>query len=149
MKLVLADNHARPMTKSEIAQLLAQPNILRLAYLDEGGNPVVHPVWYYYSRGKFFIATDMEGAKARALRKNSSVYFLIDESPKGGRTRGVRGRGIAKVVDEPGYATNVTRRNVMRYLGTLKSKAAKMVLEMGRSSCVIEITPSYMGTWKF
>lgn len=132
MKLVLADSHARPMTKSEVAQLVAGPNILRLAYLDERGHPVVHPVWYSYSEGKLFIATDMEGAKARALRKNSSVYFLVDESPKGGPTRGVRGRGIAKVVDEPGYATNVTRRNVMRYLGTLKSKAAKMVLEMCR-----------------
>lgn len=149
MKLVLADSHARPLTKSEVAQLLARPNILRLAYLDERGDPVVHPVWYYYSRGKFFVATDMESAKARALRKNSSVYFLVDESLKGGPTRGVRGRGTAKVVDEPRYATRVTTRNVMRYIGTIKSKAAKMVLEMGLSSCVIEITPSYMGTWKF
>lgn len=113
------------------------------------GDPVVHPVWYYYSRNKFFVATDMESAKARALRKNSSVYFLVDESPTGGPTRGVKGRGTAKVVDEPGYATNVTKRNVLRYLGGLNSKAGKMVLEMGPSSCVIEITPSYKGTWKF
>lgn len=149
MKLILADSHARPMTKSEVAQHVARPNILRLTYLDDRGDPVVHPVWYYYSKDKFFIAIDIEGAKARALRKNSSVYFLVDESPKGAPTRGIRGRGIAKVVDEPGYATNVTRRNVMRYLGTLKSKAAKMVLEMCPSSCVIEITPSHIGTWKF
>jgi general stress protein 26 len=121
MKLLLADSHARPLTKSEVAQLLARPKILRLAYFDERGDTVVHPVWYYYSRNKFFVATDMESAKARALRKNSSVYFLVDESPTGGPTRGVRGRDTAKVVDEPGYATNATRRNVLRYLGGLKS----------------------------
>ncbi len=149
MKLVLADGHARPLTKSEVTQLLARPNILRLAYLDQRGDPVVHPVWYYYSRGKFFVASDMKSTKARALRKNSSVYFLVDESSKGGPTRGVRGRGTAKVVDDRGYATKVTRRNVKRYLGTLTSKAAKMVIEMGQDSCVLEITPSYIGTWKF
>jgi len=149
MKLVLADSHARPLTKSEVAQLLARPNILRLAYLDERGGPVVHPVWYYYSRGKFFAATDIDSAKARALRKNPSVYFLVDENPKGGPTRGVRGRGTARVVDDPAYATRVTRRNVKRYLGSLTSKAAKTVLEMGPDSCVLEITPSYIGTWKF
>ena len=149
MKIVLADSHARPLTKSEVAQLLARPNILRLAYLDETGGPVVHPVWYYYSRGKFFAATDIDSAKAGALRKNSSVYFLVDESSKGGPTRGVRGRGTARVVNDPAYATRVTRRNVRRNLGSLTSKVAKTVLEMGQDSCVLEITPSYIGTWKF
>jgi len=149
MKLVLADSHAMPLTESEVAQLLARPNILRLAYLDKRGGPVVHPLWYYYSSGRFFAATDIDSAKARALRKNSSVYFLIDESPKGGSTRGVRGRGTATVVDDTAYATRVTRRNVKRYLGYLTSKAAKAVLKMGPDSCVIEITPSYIGTWKF
>ena len=148
MKIVLADPHARPLSKREVAQLLARPNILRLAYLD-GGRPVAHPVWYYYSKGRFFVATDVGSAKARAIKANPAVYFLVDESPKGGPTRGVRGRGIAKVVDDPAYATRVTRRNVKRYFGTLTGKAAKAVLDMGPDSCVIEITPSYMATWKF
>lgn len=146
---MLADPHARPLSKTEVAQLLARPNILRLAYVGESGDPVVHPVWYYYSKGRFFAATDIDSAKARTLRKNPVVYFLVDESPKGGPTCGVRGRGTARVVDDPAYATRVTRRNVKRYLGTLASKAAKMVLEMGPDSCVLEITPRYMATWKF
>ncbi|MGI0049967.1 MAG: pyridoxamine 5'-phosphate oxidase family protein, partial [Nitrososphaera sp.] len=106
-------------------------------------------VWYYYSEGRFFAATDVDSAKAMALRKNPRVYFLVDESQKGGPTRGVRGRGTARVVDDPAYATKVTRRNVKRYLGTLTGKAAKTILEMGPDSSVIEITPIYMATWKF
>ncbi|MEW6604503.1 MAG: pyridoxamine 5'-phosphate oxidase family protein [Thermoproteota archaeon] len=148
MKLILADPHARPLSRSEVARLLARPNILRLAYVD-GGRPVVHPVWYYYSKSKFFVATDINSAKARALRKNPEAYFLVDESPKGGPTQGVRGRGTARVIDDPSYGTKVTRRNVKRYMGTLTSKAAKDVLKLGPESCVIEITPSYMATWKF
>jgi nitroimidazol reductase NimA-like FMN-containing flavoprotein (pyridoxamine 5'-phosphate oxidase superfamily) len=149
LKFVLADPHARNMSKREVSQLLARPNILRLAYIDESGDPAVHPVWYYYGKGKLFVTTDVGGAKARALRKSPAVYFLVDESPKRGPPRGVRGKGTARVVDDPAYATKVTRRNVKRYLGTLTSRTAKTVLEMGADSCVIEITPRYMATWKF
>ena len=148
MKFILADKYAKPLSKKELAQMLARPNILRLAYLDERGEPVVHPVWYHFSRGKFFVATDSTSTKARALRINPSVYFLVDESPKSGPTCGIRGKGTAMVVDSPVYGTEVTRRNVKKYLGNLSSKAAKMV-EMGPGSCVLEITPSYMATWKF
>ena len=60
LKLVLADRHARSLSQDEISLLLVQPNILRIAYLAERGDPISHPVWYYYSRGKFIIATDRE-----------------------------------------------------------------------------------------
>ena len=148
MKLVLADPHAKPLSRKEIEQLLARPNIPRLAYLEKG-LPRAHPVWYYYTRGKFFVATSINGAKASALRKSPAVYFLVDENQKGMPPRGVRGRGVAKVVDDPEYATRVTRRNVKRYMGTLTSRAAKKVFELGPDSCVLEITPSYMATWKY
>ena len=146
---MLADPHARALSKSEVVQLLAQPNILRLAYIDENGGPVVHPMWYYYNKGTFFAATDAKSGKARTLRKYPLVYFLVDESPKGGPTRGVRGKGIVKVINDATYATRVTRRNVMKYFGNLTSKAARIVLEWGSDSCVLEITPLYMATWKF
>jgi hypothetical protein len=149
LNFVLADRHARPLLKREASQLLARPNILRIAYLDERGDPIAHPVWYYYSRGKFLVATDRVGKKAKALRKNPVVYFLVDESSRENGTLGLRGKGIARVIDDPRYATRVTRLNVKRYLGKLQSKTAKAILAMGPDSCVIEITPSYLATWKF
>ncbi len=149
MNFVLADKHARPLLKREVSQLLARPNILRMAYLDETGDPIAHPVWYYYSRGKFLVATDRVGKKAKLLRKNPLVYFLVDESSSENGTLGLRGKGIARVIDDPLYATRVTRLNVRRYLGTLQSKTAKAIVAMGPDSCVIEITPSYMATWKY
>jgi nitroimidazol reductase NimA-like FMN-containing flavoprotein (pyridoxamine 5'-phosphate oxidase superfamily) len=149
MKFTLADSHAKPLTRKEVSSLLARPNLLRVGFLDEDGGPVVHPVWYYYSKGRFYFATDRQGRKAEFLRKNPGVYFLVDENPADGPPLGVRGKGMAKVVDDPKYATRVTRRNVMRYLGTTKSKSAKAVLAMGPDSCVVEVTPSTMATWKF
>jgi nitroimidazol reductase NimA-like FMN-containing flavoprotein (pyridoxamine 5'-phosphate oxidase superfamily) len=149
LKFTLADRHAKPLSKKEMAQLLGRPNILRLALFDKTGEPVVHPVWYYHSKGRFFVATDMHGAKAEALRKNPAVYFLVDENSQRAPPCGIRGKGIAKVVDDPDYATEVTKRNVKRYLGTLKSATAKAIIEMGKDSCVIEITPRYIATWKY
>jgi pyridoxamine 5'-phosphate oxidase-like protein len=146
---VLADRHARPLLHREVSQLLARPNILRMAYLDEIGDPIAHPVWYYYSRGKFLVATDREGRKAKVLQKNPVVYFLIDESSREKGTLGLRGKGIARVIDDPLYAARVTRHNVKRYLGKLQGKTAKAILAMGPDSCVIEIIPSYLATWKF
>ncbi|HJU34383.1 MAG TPA: pyridoxamine 5'-phosphate oxidase family protein [Nitrososphaera sp.] len=149
LKFVLADRHARPLLKREISQLLARPNVLRVAYLDERGDPIVHPVWYHYSGGKFLIATDRQGRKAKALRENPVTYFLVDESSREKGTLGLRGKGTARVIDDPLYATRVTRRNVKRYLGKLQSKTATAILAKGPDSCVIEITPLYLATWKF
>jgi general stress protein 26 len=149
MKYVLADRHAKPLSKREIAQLLARPNIMRIAFVDRKGDPVVHPVWYYYSKEKFYFATDKDGTKTDIMRYSPTVYFLVDEVPDDGPPRGVRGKGIAKVYDDIKYTTMVNTRSVKKYLGTTKSKAAKAIIAMSPDSCVIEITPAFMATWKY
>jgi nitroimidazol reductase NimA-like FMN-containing flavoprotein (pyridoxamine 5'-phosphate oxidase superfamily) len=151
LKFKLADKKARTLEREELATLLNQPNILRIAMIDfRDGAPLVHPVWYYYNDGKFFTAVDKNGVKARSLRKNQNVYFLIDiESTKDGPPYGVRGKGTAKVVDDSDYATKVTVHNILRYLGSLDDAVAQNLIEVGKNSSLIEITPLYMATWKF
>jgi hypothetical protein len=87
--------------------------------------------------------------KARSVRKNPNVYFLIDVDPEHAPPYGVRGQGTAKVIEDPEFASKVTIRNVLRYLGTLDGQVAQSLIEMGKSSAVIEVTPHYMATWKF
>lgn len=149
MKYMLADRHAKPLSRKEIAQLLARPNIMRVAFVDRKGEPVVHPVWYYYSKNKLYFATDKDGKKADVMRYSPTVYFLIDEVSKDGPPRGVRGKGIAKVYDDIKHATMVNTRNVKKYLGTTKSRTAKAIIAMSPDSCVVEITPAFMATWKY
>lgn len=153
MEFVLADRAdraARELGVREVEALLtgSEPNLLRLGVIDErDGAPVVHPVWFIYEDEKFLVATDSDGVKARSARKDPRVYFLVDVDSR--PPRGVRGKGTAKVIDDPGYATEVTRRCVMKYLGTAGSRTAKKILAMGPGSCVLEITPEYMATWKY
>lgn len=148
MKFILADRHARKLDQGEAEAILSGPHILRLGLIDErDGSPVVHPVWFHYENGMFFVATDTEGRKARSLRKNPSVYFVIDivEGPP----KGVRGKGTARISDDHAYATEVTKKCVVKYMGTAESETAKRVIEMGKESSVVEIIPKYIATWKF
>jgi len=146
----LADKTAKEMSDKEILELLNLPKILRIALVDERDRmPLVHPVWYYYENEKFYISTDSGGAKARSLRKNPDVYFLVDIDPDKGQPYGVRGKGKARVIDDPELATKVTVRNVLRYLGSLDGQVAQSLIEMGKDSSVIEITPQYIASWKY
>jgi nitroimidazol reductase NimA-like FMN-containing flavoprotein (pyridoxamine 5'-phosphate oxidase superfamily) len=150
LRFTLADRTAKPLEKNELAEFLDRPNILRIAMIDfRDGTPFVHPVWYYYKDGKFLAAVDRDGAKAQSIRKNPNVYFLIDTNSDDGPPRGVRGKGIAKVIDGKEYAINVTSHNILRYLGSLDEAVGQKLIEMGKSSSVIEIMPSYIATWKF
>jgi general stress protein 26 len=148
VKFTLADVKAKPLDRDETEEILRGPHILRLGLIDErDGSPLVHPVWFYYESEMLFIATDTKGRKAQSLRKDPSVYFVIDivEGPP----RGVRGKGTAKVSDDHASAMEVTKKCVLKYLRTTESEVAKKVIEMGKDSSVVEIIPKYIATWKF
>ncbi|HKU48965.1 MAG TPA: pyridoxamine 5'-phosphate oxidase family protein [Nitrososphaera sp.] len=138
------------MSPTEVSEYLEQPNIMRIAVIDHhDGYPVVHPVWFYYENEMFLVAVDREGRKAQSLRKNPDLYYLVDSSPSDGPPLGIRGRAVASVVDDSDYATRVTERNIQRYMKLPEGKAAEKIREMGKCSCVLEIRPTYMATWKF
>lgn len=145
MEFRLADPELKPLQESEVTELLNQPTYLRVAMINaRDGTPLVHPMWYYHEDGKFFAVSNKDGVKARSFRKNPEVYFLVDIED-----RGVRGRGTAKVIDDPEYATKITARNLVRYLGSLESPEAKERMEIARKHySAIEITPLFMATWK-
>jgi nitroimidazol reductase NimA-like FMN-containing flavoprotein (pyridoxamine 5'-phosphate oxidase superfamily) len=145
MEFRLADPELKPLEKAEVTELLNQPTYLRVAMINSrDGTPLVHPMWYYYENGKFFAFSNKDGTKVRSLKKNPDVYFLVDITD-----RGVRGRGRAKVIDDPEYATKLTSRNLVRYLGSLDGPEAKDRIEVAKNSySEIEITPLFMATWR-
>lgn len=150
MEIRTADKHGRAMTEDEIRSYIEKPLIMRIGIIDRRDSfPMVHPVWYYYENGKFFVATDSSGIKARSLRQDGKLYFLIDSDPADQPPLGVRGKATARVIDDPEYATRVTVRNILRYLGSLESRTAQRIKAMGKDSSVLEITPLYMAAWKF
>lgn len=150
MKYFLADKMAKEMSREEVDGFLKEPNILRLGMIDKrDGKPLVHPVWFYYTEEKFFVATDKKGIKAESIRKNPDVYFVVDISHADKPPQGVRGKGTARIVDDTDFAVEVTRKNVLNYLGSVEGESAKKILETGKDSCTIVITPKHIGSWKY
>jgi nitroimidazol reductase NimA-like FMN-containing flavoprotein (pyridoxamine 5'-phosphate oxidase superfamily) len=145
MEFRIADPELKPLEEAEVTELLNQPIYLRVAMINSrDGTPLVHPMWYYYENGKFFAVSNKDGTKVRSLKKNPDVYFLVDIAD-----RGVRGRGRAKVIDNPEYATRITSHNLVRYLGSLDSPEANDRIEIARNHySAIEITPLFMATWR-
>jgi nitroimidazol reductase NimA-like FMN-containing flavoprotein (pyridoxamine 5'-phosphate oxidase superfamily) len=145
MEFKLADPEFKSLEEAEVTELLNQPIYLRVSMINSrDGTPLVHPIWHYYENGKFFAVSNKYGTKVQSLKKNPDVYFLVDIVD-----RGVRGRGRAKVIDDPEYATKILSRNLVRYMGSLDIPEAKDRIELAKKNySSIEITPLFMVTWK-
>jgi len=144
MEFRLADPELKSLEEADVIELLNQPVYLRVAMINSrDGTPLVHPMWYYYESGKFF-AVNKDGTKVRSLKKNPNVYFLVDIVD-----RGVRGKGVAKVIDDPEYATSILSQNLVRYTGSLDTPETKDRIEVAKKNySAIEITPLFMATWR-
>src|SRR5574341_1427268 len=53
------------LTKSEIDDFLHNTKLnVRLGTVDKKGDPMIHPVWFYYMNDKIYIETSKESQKA-------------------------------------------------------------------------------------
>src|SRR5207244_8348295 len=94
MKTFLAEKNVPGMTKEEIVNFLEKGTmILHLGTLDSTtGDPMIHPVWYYFAHDRFFFFTDKDASKLRNVKRESAVYFTIDIDT--GPYIGVRGKAL-------------------------------------------------------
>lgn len=137
------------MTERETVEFLQnEPLLMRIGVVDTDGYPLVHPVWFIYENEKFLLVSERQSTKVKTLQKNNKVYFLVDKVTKENGPCGVRGRGEAKVVDDARYTQEVTRKQLLRYMGSLEGPVAKQMMESAKTdTVVIEVYPKFLGTW--
>ena len=58
-------------------EFLKKQKILRLATLDNEGNPHIIPVWYLFNSKKLYIGTNSKTEKAKNIKNNSKISFCI------------------------------------------------------------------------
>jgi general stress protein 26 len=89
---------------------------LQLATVDSRGWPNIHPVWFYYDKynEKFLLTTSKLAKKTENLRR-PTIYFSIDE--ENSAPKGVKGRGIASIIEDPRKTLSEGDRISMKYLG--------------------------------
>ena len=151
MKIINADSEIPGMTKEEVEKFLENKLNLQLATIDEQGDPNIQPVWFYFDKNeeKLWINTSKSAKKTQNIRKRSTIYFSIDdESPP---VRGVKGKGIATIIEDLKIIVPLGDRISLKYLGTLDHPIAKIISEDAKKGdvVVIEITPKFFTTWDY
>jgi len=138
------------MSKSEIDGFLQGGKmILELGTVDKNGDPMIHPVWYYYMNDKLYIETSKNSQKASNIRRKNTVYFCVDDEHA--PYKGVKGRGIAKLIEDVKETTPIAEKIMIKYTGSLDNDVAKMLMNAVKSglSIILEVTPKYYASWDY
>jgi hypothetical protein len=87
--------------------------------------------------------------KTQNLREKPFVYFSIDDEKSA--PKGVKGRGIVKIVEDPTKTVSAGDKMSIKYLGTLDHPVAMMITEGVKKGEVIliEISPKFFSTWDY
>jgi len=90
-----------------------------------------------------------DAVKVRNLKQNKTVYFSVDTDAM--PNTGVKGKGTAVIIKDPGKTLSLSEKIVAKYLGDLNSGMAKSILDEVRkgSEVLVEITPHYFSTWDY
>ncbi|MBA3977216.1 MAG: pyridoxamine 5'-phosphate oxidase family protein [Nitrosopumilus sp.] len=151
MKIISATPEIPGMNREEAEGFLESKLNLQLATNDEQCNPNIQPVWFYYDKygEKLLITTSKSAKKTQNLRKRPSVYFSIDDENQ--PYKGVKGRGIATIIEDPKRLVPQGDRISLKYLGTLDHPVAKMISDLSKKGEVVlvEISPKFFSTWDY
>jgi len=153
MNIVSVDPQSRVLSEDEVLALLREPVPMRLGMVDAQGWPLVTPVWHVFENGVFRVVIGSASHKAKVLRANPRAYFTVD---KGGDTdsdtRGVRGRARVRLIEgDIGLALDVTRKALMKYMGSDSGPYADEMLKWAREGgmSVLELTPLRFGAFGY
>lgn len=117
---------------------------MRLAANTASGFPVVTPLWFAWSEGALWAASQPEAKIIKHLRRDGRCAFDISiETPP---YRGVRGRGHASI-EEGGLDT--LKGLLARYLGGASPQFQEWLLARSADECAIRIVPERLVSWDF
>lgn len=151
MKVISAITGTPSMSKDEVDTFLENKLILQFGTIDDEGDPNIAPVWFNYdkSREKLLILTPKTSKKIHSICKKATIYFSIDDGNF--PYNGVKGKGIATVVEDPTKIIPEAKKIYMKYLGTLDHPIPNMILDSVQKGnhVIIEIDPRFFTTWDF
>ena len=148
MKIINAMSDTPGMTKEEVERFLESESILQIATLDRKGEPNIQPVCFYYDKDgeKLLVTTSKLAKKTQNLRDKPIIYFSIDNENV--PYKGVKGKGIARIVEEPDKIVPQADRISMKYLGRLDHPVAEMRRDHSKKGDVVlvEIIVNFFST---
>jgi PPOX class probable F420-dependent enzyme len=132
------------MTKREISQFLAQPNIAVVAVTAPDGAPHATPTWYEYRRGEAFFITDSTAFKCKCLRRDPRVTLCIDTRKP--PYKGVILKGRAEMEEK--VADAMLERMAIAYMGRRAGREYAAQFK-GQAVMVVRFKPDRIISWDY
>jgi nitroimidazol reductase NimA-like FMN-containing flavoprotein (pyridoxamine 5'-phosphate oxidase superfamily) len=148
VRSIPAMSPAGSMNQLEITEFLIKARIpLELGTVDHHGDPMIHPLWYYYENGRFYLLTARNSRKLQSIQRQKRVYFCVDIDTR--PYKGVKGKGTLAVVNDSEKSVQIGEKLLTKYLDTLEDPLGKSLMNRLRTGLetLLEITPIYFSVW--
>ena len=134
--------------ENALTDFLGEPNLCRVATIDEAGEPHVVPAWFWWDGVSFHVRAQAGDRKVAHVRARGRAGIEIDGDIR--RKRGVFARGTAQVVD--GYDglreyVRITTEQVRRYQPDRPPHETAERYARSGEPVVIVITPERLISW--
>ena len=131
-----------------LAEFLEEPNLCRVATIDDEGRPHVVPAWFWWDGHSFWVGAQARDRKVANLRVRGMAGIEVDADLR--RKRGVFATGTARVIDgDEGRSEyiRITAEQVRRYQPAKPPVATAERYAATGSPVVIEVTPDRLISW--
>lgn len=130
------------MTPEELQEFLRTSRaFVKVASVDENGWPMVHPAWYTFEDGHFYLITKEKAGFCRNLRRDPRTTLLIDNPELPYKRVLVKGR--AEFTEEDWKERG--KQMVLRYLGPDGFAYYNATIDLPRAT--IQVKPLKITTW--
>lgn len=131
-----------------LADFLEEPNLCRVATVDDDGAAHVVPAWFWWDGERFWIGAQEADHKVANVRRTGRATVEVDSDIR--RKRGLFGQGPARVVDgEDGRReyVRITARQVVRYLPDRPPNETAEKYARSGTPVVIVVAPERIVSW--
>lgn len=135
-------------TDRVVAELLEQPNLMRLAYIGLDGRPRVVPIWFAYLDGELVAVTGPKAYKAKAIAQNPAISLTIDSSTPPYHVLLVHGDAVVErtegmAEEYPDLARRYLGPAADAYLGRMRVKEQRRIRITPRRHTVLDFTKRF------
>lgn len=127
---------------------LDEPNLARVATLDEDGRPHVVPAWHWWDGASFWIGAQAGDHKVANVRRSGQAGIEVDADTR--RKRGIFASGPASVIDgDEGIREyiRITGEQVRRYQPDRPPMETAEKYSRSGAPVVIRVTPDRLISW--
>jgi PPOX class probable F420-dependent enzyme len=133
------------MTKREIAQFLAEPNVAVVAVTAPDGTPHAVPTWFEYRRGEAAFVTEASAYKYKCLQHDPRVTLCVDIR-KAPNYKAVILKGRATTEEK--VADAMLERMAMAYMGKRAGQQYAAQFK-GQPVIVVRFKPDRVISWDY